>query len=380
MDIRRMGEQDLINLYRKIDSDIQSGRLTRTEYIEAMDMLKAVDEELTIIDREKRNNSRPSNQGGYNLGFNYGGGVTKSYGGIDNLYTKESNESVMTTGSLFGSGTEKGFGNMYTSSSETPEVRQQEVRQEKRNTLPEKEFYSPKYPFVCSKNIKEVIETEIIPSDTVVYKKLKRNLVGNDDSIEFNIKYETKWDINPLYNFVAETAFCGGIENCKVPKTLLPGNFGDVTSLPVNNVKFANNALDLFLFKEINLKMVNVVQATDISLKFKNLEGIKELIKANNYKTDYLKHIEKVFKSFTLEIKDDCLELNLNKKHIYADIPDLVIPDGEKFFINECSNETMYTLIKAVSVETNSYIGIIEGFDYKFEYFIGFNKILLVRA
>ena len=60
----------------------------------------------------------------------------------------------------------------------------------------------------------------------------------------------------------------------------------------------------------------------------------------------------------------------------------MVIPSegGDKFFVSEESNETLYCLIKSVSTEYKSYSGIIEGLTFKFKFYIGFNKILLVRA
>ena len=372
--LTRMSTRELETLAREIKADIKDGRLTRREEEIATDDLNAVLDELDYRERDERN-QRPRE---------------KSYGGIETntrshtrdvgSFFNKTTESTMTSGSLFNSGNKglnKGF---------APEPTENNVRREReeprRSTSSNKEhkvFFSPKYPFVTSPNVKEVLEETTENDDKTVWHIKKRTFVGNDDAVDYAFDFKDNFTINPLYsNNTKQIAYVSNIENPKIPKTILPNMETEET---IKDLTFTNKVINKFIFNEISLEMTNCIQAIDYYVKLKDLDDIKAFLSKQDFRTEYLKHISKIFKSYKIDIKDDYIELNLNRKHIYADVDGLIIPgDTDKFFVNESSNETLYQLISNISREYKTYSGVIEGFDFRFSFYIGFNKILLVRA
>lgn len=369
MSIERKSTRELQDIAREIDADIRGGRLTRREEDLATRDLKIIIDELEYRESLDRPKER-----------SYGGGYSndnRSNKDVGSFFNKTS-EVTMTPGSMFGSGgMNKGFAPEPKYTQEKQEVyNKSTTKHSSRDEQEKKVCFIPKYPFVTSKNVKEVLETSEQTVGQTLWLINKREFSGNDDGLEFNFKYIPDCEINPLFNNEKGVAYITDISNPKIPKTVI-NITDDETVIAVDQ---ANKVITKFIFNEISLDMTNSIQAIDYYIKLNSLEDIKAFLSKTDFKTEYLKHISKIYKSFKVDIKEEYLELNLNKKHVYADIPDMVIPDGEKFFVSEASNETLYTLLKSISVEKNNFIGIIEGYDFKFQYYIGYNRILLVRA
>lgn len=365
MSVRNKTTRELEILAEDINADIRSRRLSSYDERLAIKDLDIIIEELNYRAEEANRNNRNNNN---NTGGSYFTSVNKQSNGVENYFNKTS-QNTMSADTVFGSTRlNKGI---------IPEPTEP-IKQtfHSNNTIREPEvtiktFYSPKYPFITSPNVTEVIEE--IKGGTLDNPILikKRVFTGIDDVREYVRVEQDTFEYNPLYNneHVNETVFVCDIPNPKISNSVLSDN-NDLNTEIIN----------AFIFNEINYDMTNIFQAIDYYIKLKDLSCIKNFLKFKDFKAEYLQHINKIYKSFKVDMKEDHAELILNKKRIYVDIPDLVIPDSDKLFVSEVSNETLYGIIMSVSIDYKSYTGIIEGIDYRFQYFIGYNKILLVRA
>lgn len=362
MRVSEMSNRQLEDELRDIDDRLRSRNLTRREEDDLIRDRDTLLDEIDYRDRDSRRNQPRENS--------YGGGsyrndqprVERNSKDMGSLFNKIGSDVAPSHSSRDSGLRDKGF-----KPSETPRENTSRDRQPERgNTKPHKNFYIPKYPFITSPNVKEQPEEVIVDEPDAICHIFKREFIGNDELVPYNVEKPDEFIFNPLYNTNKDIAYVYDIPNPIIPPKI------------VDNERLVNS----FIFNEINYDMTNFINAIDCSQKFNSIKDINEFIVSDKFKTKYLKHIEKIFKSFKIEPVDNYLELALNRTYIYADIKDMVIPSegGDKFFVSEESNETLYSLIKGISTEYKSYSGIIEGLTYKFKFYIGFNKILLVRA
>lgn len=367
MRLSDMSDRALEAELRNIDEDLRKRGLTRREEDDLIADKNAILDELDYRDREaRRSQPKENTYGGFNS-RNDSPRIERNTKDMGSLFDKIGSDNKASLSNTRDSGLrDKGF-----KPTETPRENngnRNTSSNERGSTKPHKNFFIPKYPFITSPNVKEKLDEIVRDEPDAICHIFKREFIGNDGLIEYTMEEPQEYISNPLYiNVHAKNiAYVYNISNPIIPNTITQ----------------SDNLVNSFIFNEINYDMVNFINAIDCSYKLTSIKDINEFINSDNYKTIYLKHIGKIFRSFKITPVDEYLELSLNKMHIYADVKDMVIPEegGDKFFVSEESNETLYTIIKNVSTKYNSYSGVIEGLNYRFKFYIGFNKILLVRA
>lgn len=266
------------------------------------------------------------------------------------------------------------------------------VREYKKESVNKPIAFSPKYPFILAKNLKETTDKKYVGtiekiSEIITPNQIqkKRDILGNVDAIEFEfIKSDVPYEISPnlTRSPVDYKAFVAPIADIIIPKSSV-SKLDLKEDISLKNYPYKKERdIDKYLYSQIGQDIKYLLNSLEIYVEFSDLSVIPEILSSELIKGEYLKDFSKALLSMKFsEVDETTVKFELNRKTIYLDSPDVYIPTDDKiFFVNEVSNETLYSALNYIKQEYKSYFGILEGIDYKFNYYIGKDKILLVRA
>lgn len=266
------------------------------------------------------------------------------------------------------------------------------VREYKKETVNKPVAYSPKYPFILAKNLKETTDKKYVGtiekiSEIITPNQIqkKRDVLGNVDAIEFEfIKSDVPYEISPNLSRspIDYKAFIAPIVDIVIPKSSV-SKLDLKEDISLKNYPYKKERdIDKYLYSQIGQDIKYLLNSLEIYVEFSDLSVIPEILSSELIKGEYLKDFSKALASMKfLEVDENTVRFELNRKTVYLDSPDVYIPTDDKiFFVSEVSNETLYSALNYIKHEHKSYFGILEGIEYKFNYYIGKDKILLVRA
>lgn len=266
------------------------------------------------------------------------------------------------------------------------------VREYKKETANKPVAYSPKYPFILAKNLKETTDKKYVGtiekiSEIITPNQIqkKRDVLGNVDAIEFEfIKSDVPYEISPNLSRspIDYKAFIAPIADIVIPKSSV-SKLDLKEDISLKNYPYKKERdIDKYLYSQIGQDIKYLLNSLEIYVEFSDLSVIPEILSSELIKGEYLKDFSKALASMKfLEVDENTVRFELNRKTVYLDSPDVYIPTDDKiFFVSEVSNETLYSALNYIKHEHKSYFGILEGIEYKFNYYIGKDKILLVRA
>lgn len=226
----------------------------------------------------------------------------------------------------------------------------------------------PRFPYITLAPVVEVV------------KNNNRILTGyKEQEIPEMLEEEEVLRHNPILLVDEKYSYSSPMDKAYIPKEI-------IQHIPINTgfhlIDFDKDLMFKRYMINTLLPIVNkLLMSVEIFMnKSLTMDDFMGIFKAGNgLDTSKAKRLTTVFKKVNLIDSDikGMYELTYNRKSIYINNVGTFVPENEtNFFISEESHEIFYSTIIASGADW----GILETIDYKFEFYVGVNKILLIKC